>query len=172
MAEPENEPTTRVPIVQVHDERGSTETGRTAPRMRFDVLQIVAWGLGLYFVVAGLVALARAGFDDLALFEPVVQVGGLPATPLLGLLFVVVGVLLLAGGTGDVSEQRLRITGVLLGVVGAVWLIEPGPFNEYLGVVRDSGTALVGMGILLTATSFLPPLSITRPGVKQPEPRR
>jgi hypothetical protein len=162
----ETEATQRTPIVQVHDDRRGTDPSRTSPRMRFDVLQLAAWALGLYFVVAGLVALARAGFEDLALFEPEVQVGGLPATPLLGLLFLLVGVLLLAGGTGEVSERGLRIGGVLLGVVGAVWLIEPTPFTPYLGVVRDSGVALLGMGILLTATSFLPPLSIARPGVR------
>jgi hypothetical protein len=172
MTEAEHDATERVPLVQIHDDRTWADSGRTSPRMRFDVLQIAAWILGLYFVVAGLVVIARAGFDELALFEPVVEVGGMPATPLLGLLFLIVGVLLLAGGTGEVSERGLRIGGVLLGVVGAVWLIEPTPFTDYLGVVRDSGVTLLGMAVLLVATSFLPPLSIARPGVKPKEPRR
>jgi hypothetical protein len=159
-------------IVEIHDNRTWADSSRTSPRMRFDVLQIAAWVLGLYFVVAGLITLARAGFDELALFEPQVQIGGMAATPLLGLLFILVGVVLLAAGTGEVAEQRLRIGGVLLGVIGTVWLIEPEPFTEYLGVTRDSGVALLGMGILLTATSFLPPLSIKRPGVREDGPRR
>ena len=172
MAAPERDHTERTRIIAVHDDRAGGDGGRTSPRMRFDVLQITAWLLGLYFVVAGLVTLARAGFDDLALFTPEVQFGGLPATPLLGLCFLVVGVLLLAGGTGEVNERGLRIGGVLLGVVGAVWWIEPAPFTPYLGVVADTGVTLLGMGILLTATSFLPPLSIARPGVGGRPPGR
>jgi hypothetical protein len=168
----EDEATTRVPIVQVHDDRAWPDTGRTAPRMRFDILQIVAWGLGLSFVVFGLVAVARAGFDELALFEPQVEVGGLPATPLLGLLLLAIGVALLAAGTGEVNERGLRIGGVLLGVLGAVWMIEPAPFEDYLAVDGDSGVTLLAMAVLLMVASFLPPLSVARPGVKPKEPRR
>jgi hypothetical protein len=72
MTEPDDA-TRRVPIVQIHDDRSLADSSRTSPRMRFDVLQIAAWVLGLYFVVAGLVTLARAGFDELALFEPEVR---------------------------------------------------------------------------------------------------
>jgi hypothetical protein len=166
------EPPEKTPIVTIHDNRTWADSSRTSPRMRFDVLQIAAWVLGLYLVGAGLITIARAGFDELALFEPEVQIGGMAATPLLGLLFLVVGVLLLAAGTGEVAEQRLRIVGVLLGVIGVVWLVEPDPFTEYLGVTRDSGVALLGMGILLASTSFLPALSIKRPGVKDDPPKR
>jgi hypothetical protein len=147
--------------------REGLETSRTSPRMRFDLLQLVAWVLGLYFVVAGLVAVARAGFDDLGLTEPVVEVGGQPATPLLAALWLLLGLVLLAAGTGEVGERKLRIGGVLLGILGAVWMIEPGAFTPYLGIERESGAALLGMGVALTAASFVPPLSIARPGIAQ-----
>lgn len=58
--------------------------------MRFDVLQIGAWTVGLYLIVAGLVAVARAGFDDLGLFESVVEVGDQTATPLYALLWLLI----------------------------------------------------------------------------------
>jgi hypothetical protein len=156
----------RTQLIRVAGREG-LETSRTSPRMRFDLLQIVAWALGLYFVVAGLVAVARAGFDDLGLTEPVVEVGGQPATPLLAALWLLLGVVLLAAGTGEVGERKLRIGGVLLGILGAVWMIEPGAFTPYLGIERESGAALLGMGVAMTAASFVPPLSIARPGIAQ-----
>jgi hypothetical protein len=163
---PDPEDRGRTQLVRVVGREG-LETSRTSPRMRFDVLQVAAWLLGLAAVVAGLVAVARAGFDDFALTEPVVEVGGQPATPLLALLWLLLGIVLLAAGTGEVAERRLRIGGVLLGIVGAVWLIEPGAFTPYLGIERESGAALLGMGVVLTATSYLPPLSIARPGIRE-----
>lgn len=155
----------RQPLVQVDAKRNLYDGGRTAPRMRLDFLQIVAWLLALYLLVAGLVALARAGFDELGVFRPTVEVGGLPLTPLLALLYLLLGVALLAAATGPIKERGLRIGGVLLGVVGAVWLIEPDSFTEYLGVVRESGAALLTMAVLLVVASFVPPLSVTRPGM-------
>jgi hypothetical protein len=167
-SEPSGEaaPPRRTQLIRVVGREG-LETSRTSPRMRFDLLQLAAWAIGLYLVVAGLVALARAGFDDLGLTEPVVQVGGQSATPLLALLWLLLGVVLLAAGTGEVGERKLRIGGVLLGILGAVWMIEPGAFTPYLGIDRESGAALLGMGVALTATSYIPPLSIARPGLSQ-----
>jgi hypothetical protein len=157
----------KAPFIQVDATRNLQDGGRTTPRMRVDVLQIVGWILGLYFLVSGLVALARAGFEDMALFDPTVEVGGFPLTPLLALLYLIIGVGLLAASTGIVKERGLRIAGVLLGVVGAVWLIEPDPFTEYLGVVRDSGAMMLTLAVLLVAASFVPPLSVARPGVPE-----
>lgn len=161
------EATRQVPRIQVDDARNLQDGSRTSPRMRLDMLQIAAWVLGLYFLVAGLVALARAGFEDIELFAPVVEVGGLPATPLLAVLQLLIGLSLLGAGTGAVHERGLRIGGALLGVVGAVWLIEPAAFQPYLGVVRDTGAAWLSMAVVLVGTSFIPPLSIARPGVSQ-----
>jgi hypothetical protein len=161
------EATRQVPRVQVEDTRAVYDGSRTSPRMRLDALQIVAWVLGLYFLVSGLVAIARAGFDEIGLFEPTVEVGGLPMTPLLALLQLLIGLALLGAATGVVHERGLRIGGVLLGVVGAVWLIEPVAFEEYLGVVRNSGATWLTMAVVLVGVSFVPPLSIARPGVAQ-----
>lgn len=157
----------RTEFIRVGD-RGAGDTSRSSPRMRFDLLQIAAWVIGLALIVGGLVAIARAGFDDLGLFEPVVEVNGQPATPLFALLWLLIGAALLAAATGAVNEQRLRIAGVLLVVAGLVFLIEPAAFEEFLGVTADSGQAMVLAGALLIATSFVPPLSIRRPGIQDP----
>jgi hypothetical protein len=156
----------RTPWIQVGD-RSAGDFSRTSPRMRLDLLQISAWLVGLYLIVSALVAVARAGFDDLGLFEPVVEVGGQQATPLWALLWLLIGAFLLAAATGSVAEQRLRIAGVVFAVVGLVFLIEPDAFTEYLGVTADSGSRLLLIGALLVATSFVPPLSIRRPGIRE-----
>jgi hypothetical protein len=153
-------------LIRVGDRSGG-DGSRTSPRMRLDLLQIAAWLVGLYLIVSALVAVARAGFDDLGLFEPVVEVGGQQATPLWALLWLIIGAVLLAAATGSVAEQRLRIAGVVFAVVGLVFLIEPDAFTEYLGVTADSGSRLLVIGALLIATSFVPPLSIRRPGIRE-----
>jgi hypothetical protein len=162
----DGEERTRTKLIRVAAREGG-ETSRTSPRMRFDVLQLVAWALGLCLVVAGLVGLARAGFDDLSLTEPLVEVGGQAATPLLAALWLLLGLLFLVAATGEVAERGLRIGGVLLGILGAVWLIEPAAFTPYLGIDRESGVVALGMGVALTAASYIPPLSIARPGIPQ-----
>lgn len=156
----------RTELIRVGDRSGG-DGGRSSPRMRFDLLQIAAWLVGLVLVVAGLVAVARTDFEDISLFEPVVEVGGQPATPLAALLWLVIGVIVLAAGTGSVAEQRLRILGVLFAIVGLVFLIEPDAFAEYLGGGARSASLLLAAGALLVATSFVPPLSIARPGIPE-----
>jgi hypothetical protein len=147
--------------------RDDGATDRLSPRMRFDILQLTAVVAGAGLLVGGLVVLARAGFDDLSLYEPVVTVAGQPASPLYGGLWALLGVLLLASGTGDVAERRLRMLGIALAIIGAVLLAEPDGFAPYLGVDDGSGTPLVAAGLLLAVASFLPPLSVRRPGVSE-----
>lgn len=157
---------TRRPIVEIAT-REAGDTSRTSPRMRFDVLQIAAWVTGIYLVVVGLVAIARAGLSDLAVLEPVVTVGDLPFTPLYAGIFALLGVMVLTSGTGEVNERALRVGGVLFAIAGAVLLIEPSAFTEFLGVGEGDGTILLGIGALLAVASFVPPLSIARPGVRR-----
>lgn len=157
----------RTELIRVGDDRGGGHGGRTSPRMRFDLLQIAAWLVGLALVVAGLVAIARTRFDDLGFFEPVVEVGGQSATPLAALLWLLLGLFVLKAGTGAVAEQRLRIVGVVFATIGLVLLIEPDAFTEYLGGGARSASLLLAAGALLVATSFVPPLSIARPGIRE-----
>ncbi len=137
---------------------------RSSPWMRLDALQLVAWAAGLILVIAGLIALARAGFDELTLIEPVVEVGGLPATPFFALLLVLTGTAILTLATGVVDDRSLRVTGVVLGVLGVVWIIEPGAFSPYLGIGSENGGAALLLGATLVLASFIPPLAVRRPG--------
>ncbi|MEX1178431.1 MAG: hypothetical protein WEB09_08205 [Nitriliruptor sp.] len=153
-------------LIRIGDREGDGGS-RTSPRMRFDILQLAAWTVGVVMVVAGLVALARAGIADIGLFEPVVDIGSQAATPVFAGVWILVGVLVLKAGTGAVGEQRLRIIGVLLAIVGLVLTIEPDAFAEYLGGGADPGTLPLAFGALLIAASFVPPISIARPGIRE-----
>jgi hypothetical protein len=117
--------------------------------------------------VAGLVALARAGFDQISLGAPVVHVAGLSSSPLLALLLLALGVTLRAAATGEVHDRTLRMIGVAIGVVGTVWAIEPDAFFGLLAVERANGAAALALGAAVVLTSFVPPLSIRRPGVDE-----
>lgn len=149
------------------DTRGPGEYGRRSPRMRFDLLQVVAWLVGLWTIVTGVIAFARAGFDDLAVFTPVVEVADASLTPLLAALLVLLGVLLLVLATGEVDDRTLRIIGVICAIAGVVWLIEAAAFQPYLATEAEHGMRALLVGGALVAASFVPPLSIRRPGVRR-----
>jgi hypothetical protein len=135
--------------------------------MRFDPLQLVAWTLGAGLLVVGIVVVARAGLTELELFSPVVRVGGMPATPLLAGLLLLLATTLLVAATGDVDERGLRVIGALVAIAGVVWVIEPSAFAPYLGIERTNGTAAIAAGVALSAASFVPPLAIRRPGTEE-----
>lgn len=149
--------------------RGRTgETTRIAPhrhvppRARIDLLRIASAVAGFYLLISALVALARTGFSGVTLFEPHVEVGGLDHTPLMALISLIVGVLLLAGGTGSLATPGVRfLAGVML-VIGAVWLIEPDAFHAWLGVHGENGLAYLVMGTVVFVLSFTTPIEVGR----------
>jgi hypothetical protein len=147
--------------------RTTSEHHRASAWMRLDPLQLVAWAAGLQLVVSGLVVLARSGLDEPSMFRPVVEVAGLSATPLLGGVLVAIGAGSLTAATGEVDERVLRLGGVLLAIVGAVWMIEPDAFTLYLGITQANGLAAIAIGAAYTMISFVPPLAVRRPGVAE-----
>lgn len=126
--------------------------------------QIVAWVASVYLVVTGLVAIARAGFDQFALFDPIVSVGGLPHTPLLGIIELVLGLLLLYAGIVATDGPAVTFIGGLMFVFGLVWLIEPTAFEPYLGVTSDNGLMYAIVGVILLIGGLFKPLVFDRPG--------
>lgn len=153
----------RGPWIRV-DDRPGVMPERTAPRMRFDVLQLVGWAVGVWLLVVGLVALARTGLTEIEFTSPVVEVMGLTATPLLAGLLLVVGLMVLLLSTGTVEDRSLRLLGATIAIIGAVWLIEPAAFAPLLATERAHGTWTIATGVALSAASFVPPLSVRRPG--------
>lgn len=141
-------------------ERGSVPVDN---RPVVDPVSWAGWLIGGELIVVGLVALARAGFDDFDLFEPVVAVGPFHLTRLFALITLALGAITWAGTAGDADDLGLRVLGATMLVVGIVWMIEPGGFNRWLGTRSADGTHYAIIGIALIAFSLVPPFRIGRP---------
>lgn len=151
----------------------SDRTGRLFPppkdtRPEIDLLKVVGWPMGGYFIVLGLVALARAGFDRFDLFEPTVQVGPFTATRLLALILLALGIVIWAGVVGSPDDLGLRVLGATMVVIGIVWVIEPGSFEQWLAIGRNGGIQQVVAGALLIITSLIQPFRVGRPPASPP----
>ena len=113
-------------------------------------------------IVVGLVALARAGFDDFDLFDPVASVGPYHLTRLFALITLVLGMVVWAGTAGTPDDLGLRVLGALLLVAGIVWVIEPGGFNQWLGTEVADGVHYAVLGAALIVFSLIPPFRVGR----------
>lgn len=127
-----------------------------------DPMMIAAVLTGIYLLVTGLVAIARAGFAELTPFEPVVVVGGLPHTPLLGVIEIILGLLVLYAGAVSGSGSTMTFLGGLFLVLGLVWFIEPGAFQQYLGVDTANGVQHIVLGLVLGIAGQITPIVIRR----------
>lgn len=139
---------------------------RTVPaddRPEVDVLAWLGWIIGGELIIVGLVALARAGFNTFALFEPVVAVGPFHATRLMALLSIALGAITWAGTAGTADDMGLRVLGAILLVTGIVWLIEPGGFRQWLGTESVDGAHYTIIGLLLVVFSMVPPFRLGPP---------
>lgn len=127
-----------------------------------DLVAWVGWLVGGELIVVGLVALARAGFDDFNLFEPVVAVGPFNLTRLFALITLALGAITWAGTAGSADDLGLRVLGAIMLVAGIVWMIEPGGFNRWLGTESVDGTHYAVVGLVLIAFSMVPPFRLGR----------
>lgn len=148
-----------------------TRADRSSPpvddRPVVDPVEWAGWLIGGELIVVGLVALARAGFDDFDLFEPVVAVGPFHLTRLFALITLALGAITWAGTAGDADDLGLRVLGAIMLVAGIVWMIEPGGFNRWLGTQSSDGTHYAVIGVLLIGFSMVPPFRIGRPPDEQ-----
>jgi hypothetical protein len=138
-------------------------------RPEIDPLKVVGWPMGGYFIVLGLVALARAGFDNFDLFEPAVQVGPFHATRLLALILLALGIVIWAGVVGTPDDLGLRVLGATMVVIGIVWVIEPNSFEQWLAIGRNGGIQQVVAGGVLIVTSLVQPFRVGRKPAPPPE---
>lgn len=132
---------------------------RSVPRL-IDPAVLGGAVAGVYLLVTGIVAVARAQFATVGLFEPVVAVGGLPHTPLLGIVEIGLGVLALSAGPLARNGQLMTVLGVLMLVAGLVWAIEPIAFEAYLGVTRANGWQHTIVGAVLLVAGQVSPFTV------------
>jgi hypothetical protein len=136
-----------------HHHEMSHEHVATGVREPFGVGQLLALGMGIFFVVIGAVGLARAGLDDLT--SPTVVVAGLGMTPLLALIHLIVGVLALGGAAGRAASRSVLMGfGPIMIAAGIIAMIQD---VEALGWNRVNGVAyLVAGGIAIIAAMLTP----------------
>lgn len=127
-----------------------------------DLLGWVGWLVGGEMIVVALVALARAGFEDFALFDPVVAVGPFHLTRLFALITLVLGGIVWAGTAGVPDDIGLRVIGALTLVAGIVWIIEPTGFHQWLGTETVDGVHYAVIGVVLIVFSLIPPFRVGR----------
>lgn len=119
----------------------------------FSPAQAVAGLIGLVLLIVGGVAMARVGFDSLT--GDTATVLGLDHTLLLAIIHVVAGLLFL-GAASSVFGSRSQLIGLGVALVafGAVVLIEPSPFIDYLGEGRPVGAAHLVLGAISVITGI------------------
>lgn len=147
-------------------------TGPTRPTRRAaDPLQVVAVLAAVYLLVVGIVIVARAGFFTEGATSPVVEVGVVAGTPVLGLGLALVGLVLLwAAGGIEIDDVSIRVVAGLVLVLGIVLVIEPGAFQSTLGTGRGDGWHHILLGGLLMGVSLLPPLGAAAAAPARPAP--
>ena len=121
------------------------ETTRTVRRRAWSPAQLIAGALGLFLTVMGGIVLARIGFGDLT--SPETTVFGFGHTPLLAMIEVAVGILLMLDAASAFASRAMLIGfGAVAAAFGLIVVLEPGAFQDWLGVARNSGWLYVAIG--------------------------
>lgn len=128
-----------------HEHRGDEDRGTRARWGPWSPAQLISGGIGLFLTVLGGIALARTGFGDLT--SPETTVLGFGHTPLLGMIEVIFGVVLMLDAASAFASRVVLIGfGAIAAAFGLIVLIEPGAFQDWLGVARNSGWLYLGIG--------------------------
>jgi hypothetical protein len=130
-------------------------------RGRWRPAQLIAVAIGGFLTVLGGVALSRTGFGELT--SPETTVFGFGHTPLLGMIEVGLGlVMIINAATSFATRGMLLGFGALAAAFGLIVVIEPGVFQDLLGVTRDSGWLYVGVGAAAFILGFVSPVVARR----------
>lgn len=122
--------------------------------------QIIAVIVGIGFVVLGIAALARTGFNVDDLMNPQKEVLGFRHSPLLGSIEIVFGALLiLAGVVPGGARSLMAFLGIVAAVFGALVLVDVAPnrLHRWLGVGEPYGWMVLIVGVVLLAAAFFSP---------------
>ncbi|MEO7573946.1 MAG: hypothetical protein ABIX10_16075 [Acidimicrobiales bacterium] len=119
--------------------------------------QLVSLIAGGALVVVGAIALVRAGLED-PLGAPVVEVLGWTHTAWLGLGEIGLGVVLMLLGIGAWGRWLSVLVGAAAVVAGVIVLVESDGLPEELGLERDYGWALIGLGAIVALAAMALPV--------------
>jgi hypothetical protein len=120
-------------------------------------LQLVAAVLGGFLIVLGVLAINAAGFESWT--DPNVVVWGFRHTPMMAAIEIVLGLAILSATTSPFAARTTLIgLGALMAVFGAVVILEPSVFADWLGVNRQMGVFYVAAGCGGISLSSLVPI--------------
>jgi len=143
-----------VPTAAVHQSVATTYGRRYA----FD--SVVVGIIGLAWLIIGLIAMIRAGFDG-SMDEPVVEVMGFTHTATLGIIEAGIGLcLLLCAAT--LTRGGSVFFGVLLGVGGVVGAVQAESFDRSLALESGLAWLAVISAVIVVLVSMLVPRMVTR----------
>jgi hypothetical protein len=149
------------PVVrdEMYAEEVDDRTSR--PAMIWSPAQIVGLIVGLGFVILGVAALARTGFDTSHVYTPHDAVWNLWHSPLLGAIEIGFGALMIVA---SVVPGALRTLMALLGVIafgfGLVVLLDVAPhrLNKWLAVTHRNGWLFLVVGAVVLLAAFFSPV--------------
>jgi hypothetical protein len=143
-----------VPQQAVHQSVATTYGRRYA----FD--SVVVGIIGLVWLIVGLIAITRGGFDG-TMNDPVVEVMGFTHTTTLGLIEAGIGLALLLCAAMTTRGGSVFF-GILLGVGGFVGAVQAESFDESLALESGLAWLAVISAIIVVLVSLLVPRMVTR----------
>ncbi len=152
-----DEPVNEQPTQQAVTEHRTVQTAVPA----WSPLQIIGLIVGIGYVVLGIVALTRTGFNSSNIFQPQELVWKMPHSPLLALIEIGFGALLILGSViPGGARSLLGFLGALSLAFGIVVVIEtvPNRLNDWLAVTHRSGWLFVISGGVLLVASLVSPV--------------
>ena len=136
------------------------ETVATSYGRRYAFDSVVVGVVGLAFLLIGLIAMTRAGFDG-SMRDPVVEVLGFTHTATLGIIEAGIGLCLLLCAASK-SRGASVFFGLVLGVAGFVGAVQVDSFRESLALQTGLAWLAVIAGAVVVAVSLLIPRMVTR----------
>jgi hypothetical protein len=149
----------------VVDERSEVIDHRAHEFPPFSPAQIIGLIVGIGMTVLGIAAVARTGFDSADLYQPQIEVWGLPHSPLLGVAEIAFGALMIFA---SIIPGALRWLMALLGAVslafGLVILLDAATDNvtRWFAADDSNGWLFTIVGIVVLMTAMLSPVFFPR----------
>jgi hypothetical protein len=132
----------------------ATEVRAADTRAHFSLSQVVHGLTGLFLLIIGAIAMARAGFTA-PLNDPVVQVLGIDHTAILGIIEASAGVLLLIAALSPSIRGLGGLVGIAL-LVGGIMLLSSSQFQSDLHTESSLGWMAIIVGAIALIGALLP----------------
>jgi hypothetical protein len=148
-------------VAEPVEHRSAVVDSRTHEFPPWSPAQIIGLIAGLGMTVLGIAAVARTGFDTADVYQPQLDVWGLPHSPLLGVFEIAFGALLIFA---SIIPGGLRWLMALLGVIslgfGIVILADAATsdLTRWFGVDDSNGWLFTIVGSVVLLTAMLAPV--------------